>query len=182
LAAAIVSLPDALPICAPCRARQAARLTALVVFPPPPFWFAIVIIRQERGRGHSRPSAPPRGARAASAGVIADLPCPAAAAAAAPPVPATTVAVPCPAAPRPSSGPAARRPSPGAPATRPSADPATGGPAADRRAAAFRGSPSESPSGLAPRASSPDIRFSVSREPAADSARLTRAGESSLAG
>src|SRR2546422_4036884 len=54
---------------APCRARLAARLTALVVLPTPPFWLAIVIIRHERGRGHSRPP-DPREARAASAGVI----------------------------------------------------------------------------------------------------------------
>src|SRR5262252_720450 len=64
---------------APCRARLAARLTALVVLPTPPFWLAIVIIRHERGRGHSRPP-DPRAARAASAGVIADLPGPEAAA------------------------------------------------------------------------------------------------------
>src|SRR6516165_1116502 len=50
----------------PCRARQAARLTAVVVLPTPPFWLAIVMTRQEGGRGHSR-SFPPRAASAASA-------------------------------------------------------------------------------------------------------------------
>ena len=38
----------------PCWARAAARLTAVVVLPTPPFWLAIVITRQEPGRGHTR--------------------------------------------------------------------------------------------------------------------------------
>src|SRR5205807_8495930 len=80
---------------APCRARLAARLTALVVLPTPPFWLAIVIIRHERGRGHSRPP-DPREARAASAGVIDGRPGPGAAAAA-PICPAAASAVPRPA-------------------------------------------------------------------------------------
>src|SRR5690242_15866209 len=37
----------------PCRARQAARLTAEVVLPTPPFWLAMVMTRQAGGRGHS---------------------------------------------------------------------------------------------------------------------------------
>src|SRR4051794_1905489 len=36
-----------------CIASAAARLTALVVLPTPPFWFAIVITRHRGGRGHS---------------------------------------------------------------------------------------------------------------------------------
>src|SRR5215469_7335388 len=52
----------------PCRARQAARLTAVVVLPTPPFWLAIVIRRQEEGGGHSR-SWPPRAASVACAGL-----------------------------------------------------------------------------------------------------------------
>src|ERR1700722_4734907 len=40
----------------PCWARLAARLTAVVVLPTPPFWFAIVMIRQ-RGAGGQAPHA-----------------------------------------------------------------------------------------------------------------------------
>src|SRR5579871_2946233 len=43
---------------APCRARQAARLTAEVVLPTPPFWLAMVMTRQAGGRGHSRSVSP----------------------------------------------------------------------------------------------------------------------------
>src|ERR1700722_8649196 len=55
----------------PCWARAAARLTAVVVLPPPPFWLAIVITRQEPGRGHARsgraaPAVLPRAACPAS--------------------------------------------------------------------------------------------------------------------
>src|SRR5215469_310071 len=49
----------------PCSDRLAARLTAVVVFPTPPFWFAIVMIRQALGRGQAGP--PDRAARAARA-------------------------------------------------------------------------------------------------------------------
>src|SRR5215472_6188631 len=63
----------------PCRARQAARLTALVVLPTPPFWLAIVITRHEGGRGHSC-SVPPSAANAAWAGLIAGAAWPAGAA------------------------------------------------------------------------------------------------------
>src|ERR1039458_1061499 len=42
----------------PCWARAAARLTAVVVLPTPPFWLAIVITRQEPGRGHARSDLP----------------------------------------------------------------------------------------------------------------------------
>src|SRR5215831_14286741 len=49
----------------PCSDRLAARLTAVVVFPTPPFWFAIVMIRQAPGRGQAGP--PDRAARAARA-------------------------------------------------------------------------------------------------------------------
>src|SRR5690348_12108897 len=55
--------------CAPCRARLAARLTAVVVLPTPPFWLAIVITRHEGGRGHSC-SVPPSAANVAWAGLI----------------------------------------------------------------------------------------------------------------
>src|SRR5690625_3644697 len=40
----------------PCAASAAARFTAVVVLPTPPFWFAIVMIRRCAGRG--RPSVP----------------------------------------------------------------------------------------------------------------------------
>ena len=33
-------------------ARLAARFTAVVVLPTPPFWLATVMMRHERGRGH----------------------------------------------------------------------------------------------------------------------------------
>ena len=60
----------------PCIARLAARLTAVVVLPTPPFWLAIVMIRHERGRGHCWP--PARATTAACAalaiGVSADRP------------------------------------------------------------------------------------------------------------
>ena len=36
----------------PCRASAAAMLTAVVVFPTPPFWLATVMIRVAVGRGH----------------------------------------------------------------------------------------------------------------------------------
>src|ERR1700722_12781741 len=49
----------------PCWERLAARLTAVVVLPTPPFWFATVMIRQRLGRGQS--SRPPRAPTAASA-------------------------------------------------------------------------------------------------------------------
>src|SRR5450755_2469255 len=51
----------------PCWARLAARLTALVVLPTPPFWLAIVMIRQLAGRGHGWSLPPPRTPAAASA-------------------------------------------------------------------------------------------------------------------
>src|SRR5512142_3129390 len=54
----------------PCNARHAARLTAVVVLPTPPFWLAIVITRQDGGRGHSR-SVSPSAASAAWAGLTA---------------------------------------------------------------------------------------------------------------
>src|SRR6516164_10412706 len=54
----------------PCSARQAARLTAVVVLPTPPFWLAMVITRQDGGRGHSR-SVSPSAASAAWAGLTA---------------------------------------------------------------------------------------------------------------
>src|SRR5450631_2461534 len=38
----------------PCWARAAARLTAVVVLPTPPFWLAIVMTRHAPGRGHAR--------------------------------------------------------------------------------------------------------------------------------
>ena len=44
-------------------ARLAARLTAVVVLPTPPFWLAMVTIRQTAGGG--RAAAPPRATRAA---------------------------------------------------------------------------------------------------------------------
>ena len=37
---------------APFMASPAARFTAVVVFPTPPFWLATVITRQAPGRGH----------------------------------------------------------------------------------------------------------------------------------
>ena len=46
---------------------QAARLTAVVVLPTPPFWLAIVMMRQLAGRGHDRSSPAPRTPTAASA-------------------------------------------------------------------------------------------------------------------
>ena len=49
----------------PCMARLAARLTAVVVLPTPPFWFATVMIRQALGRGQDWP--PDRAATAARA-------------------------------------------------------------------------------------------------------------------
>jgi hypothetical protein len=42
-------------------------LTAVVVFPTPPFWFAIVMILQACGRGHVWPDRAARAARAARA-------------------------------------------------------------------------------------------------------------------
>src|SRR6516162_3559006 len=54
----------------PWRARHAARLTAVVVLPTPPFWLAMVITRQDGGCGHSR-SVSPSAARAAWAGLTA---------------------------------------------------------------------------------------------------------------
>src|SRR5690348_5039605 len=56
----------------PCSARHAARLTAVVVLPTPPFWLAMVITRQDGGRGHSR-SVSPSAASAAWAGLTATL-------------------------------------------------------------------------------------------------------------
>jgi hypothetical protein len=48
-------------------------LTALVVLPTPPFWFAIVTIRHEEGRGHATPDLATTAACAARAiGVSAD--------------------------------------------------------------------------------------------------------------
>src|ERR1700722_17830227 len=49
----------------PCWDRLAARLTAVVVLPTPPFWCATVMIRHRAGRGQS--SLPPRTPTAASA-------------------------------------------------------------------------------------------------------------------
>src|SRR5580704_10967742 len=51
----------------PCWAKLAARFTAVVVLPTPPFWLAIVMIRQRGGRGHGWRSARPRTPIAASA-------------------------------------------------------------------------------------------------------------------
>src|SRR6516162_1431217 len=59
--------------CAPCSARQAARLTAEVVLPTPPFWLAIVMTRQAGGRGHSY-SVSPSAASAAWAWLTATGP------------------------------------------------------------------------------------------------------------
>src|SRR5262245_55662473 len=56
----------------PCSARHAARLTAVVVLPTPPFWLAMVITRQDGGCGHSR-SVSPSAASAAWAGVTAAI-------------------------------------------------------------------------------------------------------------
>src|SRR5215831_17240518 len=56
----------------PCNARHAARLTAEVVLPTPPFWLAMVITRQDGGCGHSR-SVSPNAARAAWAGLTATV-------------------------------------------------------------------------------------------------------------
>src|SRR5215471_1347342 len=56
----------------PCRARHAARLTAVVVLPTPPFWLAMVITRQDGGWGHSR-SVSPSAASAAWAGLTGML-------------------------------------------------------------------------------------------------------------
>src|SRR5262252_9492870 len=58
---------------APCRARHAARLTAEVVLPTPPFWLAIVMTRQAGGRGHSC-SVSPSAASAAWAWLTATAP------------------------------------------------------------------------------------------------------------
>ena len=52
----------------PCIASAAARLTALVVLPTPPFWLAIVMTRQSGGLGHSFS---PRFARTRSAAAAA---------------------------------------------------------------------------------------------------------------
>src|SRR5258708_36516982 len=49
----------------PCSDRLAARLTAVVVFPTPPFWFAMVMILHALGRGQA--GLPDRAARAARA-------------------------------------------------------------------------------------------------------------------
>src|ERR1022692_749195 len=49
----------------PCCASDAARLTAVVVLPTPPFWLAIVMTRHAPGRGQGR-SRPPLGADPAS--------------------------------------------------------------------------------------------------------------------
>src|SRR5262252_1215735 len=54
----------------PWRARHAARFTAVVVLPTPPFWLAMVITRHDGGCGHSR-SVSPSAARAAWAGLTA---------------------------------------------------------------------------------------------------------------
>src|SRR6516162_7642058 len=56
--------------CVPWSARHAARLTAVVVLPTPPFWLAMVSTRQDGGCGHSR-SVSPSAASAAWAGLIA---------------------------------------------------------------------------------------------------------------
>src|SRR5690348_3718675 len=56
----------------PCSARHAARLTAVVVLPTPPFWLAMVITRQDGGRGHSL-SVSPSAASAAWAGLTGTL-------------------------------------------------------------------------------------------------------------
>jgi hypothetical protein len=57
----------------PCSDRLAARLTAVVVFPTPPFWFAIVMIRQALGRGQAGlPARTASAARAARAMGVSD--------------------------------------------------------------------------------------------------------------
>src|SRR5262252_7048847 len=57
----------------PCSARHAARLTAVVVLPTPPFWLAMVITRHDGGRGHSR-SVSPSAASAVCAGLTGARP------------------------------------------------------------------------------------------------------------
>src|SRR5258708_30585977 len=57
----------------PCIDRLAARLTAVVVLPTPPFWFAIVMILQALGRGQAGlPDRAVRAARAARAMGVSD--------------------------------------------------------------------------------------------------------------
>src|SRR5215469_12000440 len=175
----------------PCRARQAARLTAVVVLPTPPFWLAIVITRQEAGRGQSR-SPPPRAANAAWAGLIAGADRPPGSSAgvpagsAAPPGPGTPPGPGAPSGPAAPLGPGA---SPGLGTSLMSGTPLT----AARTGSAASEGPVAPPTGL-PRvltvplpcesraaiASPPawPARL-VSRETAADKACFTRAGASS---